>query len=204
MKLDNILTESDLDWLKQQLKQAGDEVDSERQSKRSNFSEIEGAIRSLKEFNTMLDVIADKVKRKRQKPRGASIEPEINPDLGRGIYDKMVRLGLLNEKYGLTDKAYEYFKWVQSQTVKDNTRKYPDRYKQDTIDKLRPENQMGNFPPKVRSDLDRMDAKKTMHGREDGDSHGGQHGEARNIMLRKVRKLLPLIKSRLDDRERPR
>lgn len=207
MKVSDIIIEGELDDFMAQLKQADTDTEKDRQGVRSDFSEMEQAIRSVGQFNTMLNVIKDKVTRKKQKSRGGELDDpdELDTEVDQGIQDKMVRMGLLNDNYGLTETTLEYLKYVASKTIADPTRKYgPDRYKQSTRDKYRPADQMGNFPPKVRADLDRMDNKQTTMGREDGKEMSPNRGEARAGFVAKVRKLIPMVERRLRDRDRPR
>ena len=207
MKVFDILSESSLDDFMAQLKQADSDTEKDRESIRSEFSDIEDNIRSIGQFNTMLNVIKDKAIRKKQKSRGGELDDpdELDTSVDQSIQDKMARMGLLNDDYGLTDTTLAYLKYVASKTVTDPTRKYgPDRYTSATRDRYRPKDQIGNFPPKVRSDLDRMDNKKTTMGREDGKGMAPNRGQAREAFVTKVRNLIPKVEKRLADRTRTR
>jgi|AntRauTorcE11897_2_1112592.scaffolds.fasta_scaffold00114_17 hypothetical protein len=207
MKVTDILNEGELDDFMAQLKQADSDSEGDRQENRSeNFSKIEDSIRSYREFNSIVNIIKYKSTRKRQVPQGGALDSpdELDSNIDSQLEDKMVRMGLLNNDYGLTDKALSYLKFVITKHVDDPTRKYADRYNPETVEKLRPKDLMGNFPPYVRAELDRATAKEVTMGREDNKKSTEEFHKHRYAMLRKIKKIIPQVEKRLADRSRER
>lgn len=201
MKLSNIITEIDMDAFKAQFAKAKGASDADRSEKKDSFQNISYAFgNNVKTFDTMINVLKDKAAKGPQKSRDGTPEDTDTP-----ISSTMKKHGLLTDRGGITPLAYDYLKWVASVNMSIPTADdFPKRYKQSTIDRVADAEKMGNFPPAVVSALRQFDNKATMQSRENGMRPKNNLGAARNKMLSKITSILPQLKSRITDRDRPR
>ena len=201
MKLRTILTEIDMDAFRSQFAKAKGDVDADRTEKQSSFKNVSYAFGdNIRTFDTMINVLMDKATKGPQKSRDGDPDEEDTP-----ISQTMKKHGLLTPRGGITPFAYNYLKWVTSVNMSlPSADDFPKRYKQSTIDRVADSEKMGNFPPAIVSALRQFDNKKTMQGREDGMRPKPNLGAARNKMLAKITSILPKLKARISDRDRPR
>lgn len=201
MKLRNILNEIDLDALKAQIAKAGSEVDADRAEQKNTFNDVAYAFgNSIGIYDEMLNTLKDKVNKKTQKPRGRDISDDDTP-----LSIKMKQHGLLTDRGGVTQFAYDYLNWVTTVNMNPPTAdNFPKRYRQETIDRIIATEKMGNFPPKVENAFRQIDIRETRKGRDDGIRTQPNLGNARKKWLAKIQNMLPKIEARIRDRNRPR